>query len=96
MRLRIGESFGVGLGLLVVGGVVTAGEVSYPKVNVATAYVIDAKWPQRPAESRARASRVPGKLPKRRRPGDGRGAFTRESWSLSADRPPGAATSGTG
>jgi hypothetical protein len=35
--------------MLVVTSVLVAAQ-TYPKVNVATTYVIDSKWPQRPAE----------------------------------------------
>jgi streptogramin lyase len=40
----------LGLGLLLATGTLTAGDITYPKVNVATAYVIDAKWPHKPTE----------------------------------------------
>ena len=51
MSLRIGTYFCIGLGTLVVTGTVLAVQPpGYPKVNVATVFQVDPKWPEKPAD----------------------------------------------
>lgn len=58
MKSRLRYLAGCALALLVLTGALVAQEGKYPRVNVATAYVVDPHWPQKPAE--VRWGNVPG------------------------------------
>lgn len=50
MTSRTRTHLGVGLGTLALAGAALAAQPTYPKVNVATVYQVDPKWPQKPAD----------------------------------------------
>jgi DNA-binding beta-propeller fold protein YncE len=52
MQSNICKWFGIALGSWLVIGALMAAEPKYPKVNVATAYAVDPRWPQQPPESK--------------------------------------------